>query len=264
MSKSTSSRLNRKARLEWVPLGQMKINLQAQGDRKQHRVDFLVNHMIEEELGAFTVSLRNETYFVVDGQHRREALMERIGDGWEDFEVQCWTYFDLTEAEEAEKYLLLADHPSKRLDEKFAVALTAGRPDELDINRIVQANGQNISRDRNRGITSIGKLQKVYGLDPATLGMDVRIVDQAWGTAGFDADIILGIGHFCHRYNGRIDEPRAIKKFGNVRQGHRGLLEKARLIREQLGKPLYQCVAAAATDVYNKGPGGKLPGWWAS
>ncbi|HEV8279964.1 MAG TPA: DUF6551 family protein, partial [Streptosporangiaceae bacterium] len=101
-------RIERKARLRWVPLTQMRVNPLAQRDLNPARVSQLAAAFDVEQMGNPTVSHRGDWYYLVDGQHRIAALKCWLG-AWEDQQVQCWTYEGLTEATEAELFLALND-----------------------------------------------------------------------------------------------------------------------------------------------------------
>ena len=84
-------RIERRARLRWVPLTQMRVNPLAQRDLNHARVSGLAAAVDVEQMGNPTVSHRGGWYYLVDGQHRIQALKLWLG-AWEDQHVQCWTY----------------------------------------------------------------------------------------------------------------------------------------------------------------------------
>ncbi len=263
---STKNRVERDARLRWVPLGKMRVSPHAQRELRQHRVDYLVANFNLEELGAMTVNERGGWFYIIDGQHRRAALIEWLGGDWESQKVQCWTYAGLSEREEADKFDRLNDNLNVAAYDKFKVRVAAGRPIETDVNRIVKSNGQAISKDRDKGIGAITALIKIYeraGADQ--LGKTIRIIDNAYGNSGFEVVTLNGIGFLCQRYDGQLDEPKIIQRLSTVRGGVKGLIGRAQIMREKTKQPLGQCLAAAAVEVYNTGSGGKkLPGWWSA
>ena len=67
-------RIERTARLRWVPLTQMRVNPLAQRDLNQARVAELAASFDIEQMGNPTVSHRGGWYYLVDGQHRIQAL----------------------------------------------------------------------------------------------------------------------------------------------------------------------------------------------
>lgn len=264
MSDTTQSRLEREARLRWVPIPKMKVSPIAQRDVNQARVDRLAADFDLEQIGTPTVNLRDGHYYIIDGQHRIEALKAM---GWGDQQIQCWSYEGLTETEEAEKFLRINDVLAVHAYDKFTKGVAAGRDDETEIDRVVRANGCVVSRDDIPGaIQAVGTLRRVYKRsDSKTLGRTVRIVVSAYGDAGLTAPVIDGIGHLCARYNGDLNDASAIERLGHVNGGVNGLLNSAEIIRQKTGNQKGQCVAAAAVEIINRGKGGKkLSSWWKS
>ena len=264
-AKPTGKRVEREARLRWVPFGKMRVNPLAQRELNAARVDKLVAEMELERIGNPTVNAREEHFYIIDGQHRVEALKKWMGDGaWEDQTIQCWTYDDLSEEDEAEVFLKLNDTLTVAVFEKFRVGVKSGRVEENDIDRIVRAQGLRISRDKGNGaIRAVGTLRKVYHQSPAALARGLRIIRDAFGDAGLEAPVIEGLGLLCHRFNGELDEPTAVAKLSNAHGGLNGLINQAERLRQQTGNPRAHCIAAAAVETYNRGRGGKkLPSWW--
>jgi Family of unknown function (DUF6551) len=258
----TPKRVERDARLKWVPVADMKTSPLAQRELQQGRVDQLIANFDLEQLGTPTVNHRDGYWYIIDGQHRVAALK---GIGWGDQQVQCWAYEGLTEKDEAEKFLKLNDYLAVNAFAKFRVGVQADRQEESDIDRIVRAQGLHIAKGRNSGgsVGAVSTLRKVYRRSPATLARTLRIIRDAYGDAGLDAPVIEGVGLVCHRYNGLLSDERAISTLGSAHGGVTGLLNKAEVLRKQTSSPRAHCVAAAAVDLINQGRGGKkLPSWW--
>ncbi len=260
-----STKLERDARLRWIPLGQMKVNDRAQRELNPARVDHLAVNFDPELIGTPTVNERDGWFFIIDGQHRVEALRLL---GWEpEQQIQCWTYQGLPEEDEAERFLTLNDVLNVHALPKFRAAVTAGREVESDIDRIVRALGLCVTRDKVPGaIGAVGTLRRVYGRSgPKVLARALRITRDAYGDAGLEAPVIDGIGALCERYNGDLPEATAVERLQSANGGVSGLLNKAEVIRRQTGNAKSQCVAAAAVEIINRGRGGKkLPDWWKS
>jgi hypothetical protein len=262
--KPTGTKVERVARLRWVPLAKIRINPLAQRELNPARVDKLVADFDPEQLGSPTVNERDGLYYVIDGQHRIEALKHWLGS-WEDQHAQCWTYEGLTEEEEAEIFLKLNDTLVVHAFAKFRVGVQAGRPEETDVDRIVRAQKLRVSTDKSDGsISAVGTLMRVYRrADGPTLGRALRIIRDAYGDAGLEAVVIDGISLLCQRYNGDIEDVRAVGRLSSTYGGVNGLLGKAENLRKQTGNPRAHCVAAAAVEIINAGRGGKkLPSWW--
>jgi hypothetical protein len=96
-SGKTGDRIERAARLRWVPLAQMRVNPLAQRDLNQARVSKLAAVFDPELMDAPTVNHRGGWYYLIDGQHRIAALKQWM-PSWENQQVQCWTYEGLSQA----------------------------------------------------------------------------------------------------------------------------------------------------------------------
>jgi hypothetical protein len=264
--KTTGTRVERQARLRWVPLNLIKVNPLAQRELNTARVDKLTTEFDPEQFGVPTVSARDTWYFVIDGQHRIEAYKQWNGDGrWESQQIQCWTYEGLSEEQEADVFLKLNDTLTVNAFAKFRVGVRAGRAEEVDIERIVRTESLRISQAKGNGaVSAVGTLKKVYqraGGD--NLARALRIARDAYGDPGLEAVVIEGLGLLCHRYNGDLDDIRVVQRLSTAHGGLAALLGKAENLRKQTGNPRGHCVAAAAVDIINGSRGGrKLPSWW--
>ncbi len=255
-------RIERQARLRWVPLAQMRVNPLAQRDLNSARVAKLAATFDPEKMDTPTVNHRGDWYYLIDGQHRIAALKVWLS-AWGDQQVQCWTYEGLSEAEEAEKFLALNDTLPVHAFAKFKVSVQAGRDTEADVDRIVRALGLRIARG-NGGISAVATLRRVYAAGgPAVLSRALRIIRDAYGEAGLDGPVIEGIGLLCQRYDGDLPEQHAVERLSSAHGGVSGLISRAGQLRQSTGSAPAQCVAAAAVELINRGPGRcKLPGWW--
>lgn len=258
-AKSTAEKIERSGHLRWVAVRDLLVNPRAQRDLRSGWAAEIAADFDPDRFLPPLVSNRDGDFFVIDGQHRVEAL--RIL-GWDDQLIQCWVYDDLTEAQEADLFLWHNKRKTVNAFDKFQIGVVAERDVEADINRIVLANGLKVSQS-DSGIRAVGALRKVYNHGGKTLGRTLRIVRDAYGDDGLDGHVIEGIGLLCARYNGELDESVAISRLSTARGGIGALNSKAYTAKKMLGKPLPQCVAAAAVEIINSGRGGKkLPGWW--
>lgn len=257
-------KVERTARLRWVPLNKIKINPVAQRELKQYRVDHLVASLDLDQIGNPVVNERDGWFYCIDGQHRIEALRQF---GFVDETIQCWTHVGLTEAEEAERFDLLNDTLAVDSLAKFRVRVTAGREREVDIDRIVRLNGMCVSRDEIPGaIGAVKTLERIYDRSGAnTLARTITLAHKSYGDPGLSAAVLDGLGLLCQRYNGDLNDDQAVAKLGKVAGGVNGLLGQAENLRRKTGNAKGHCVAAAAVEIINRGKGGKkLPSWWKS
>lgn len=260
--KTSESRVESEAHLRWVPIPKMKCSPVAQRDLNQARVDRLAANFDIEAIGHPIVNERDGSYYILDGQHRVEALRQ-IGYG--DQQVQCWTYVGLDDEEMAEKFLKLNDYLAVSAYDRFDKGVKAGRPAETDIDRIVRAQGLVVSRDDLPGaISAVQTLRRIYDrAGGVTLGRTLRLARDSFGDPGLDAPVIDGLGHLCQRFNGDLNDEAMKQKLANTLGGVNGLLGKAEQLRRATGAPKAHCVAAAAVVIHNQGKGGqKLPDWF--
>lgn len=263
MTNDTQNRkVQRSARLKWVPINQMKVNPLAQREINQARVDHLAANFDLEQIGFPSVSWRDGSFWIIDGQHRIEALRQ-IGFG--DEKIQCQCYEGLTSEREAEVFLKLNDTLTVNALARFRNGVHAGRTVECDIDRVVRSLGLVVSADKVPGaIGAVGTLHRVYSRSgPSVLARSLAVVRDAYGDAGLEAATIDGISHLCARYNGELDIPVAVEKLSKAHGGVNGLMNKAEQLRRMTGNQKSHCVAAAAVEIVNAGRGGKkLPSWW--
>lgn len=253
---------DRARQLEWVPVDKMKISPLAQRDLSAAWVDRIASEFDPEEFGSPTLSHRNGFWFVIDGQHRVEALRQL---GWGDTKIECWVYRHLTEEQEAQKFLVLNNRLAVATFPKFRIGVEAGREEETTINDIVLECDLHISLDKRDGaVSAVGTLRTVYRRDGgAVLKRMLTIVRDAYGTPGLRAEVMNGLGLFCGRYESILEDKRAVEKLSTVHGGVNGLLGRADTMYRRTGNRRNHCVAAAAVAIYNSGKGGiKLPSWW--
>lgn len=264
-----NSRMSRNGVSKSVELGIMHISSRhAQREKiSKSRVDYLVSRFDLDKFGTPVLSERQGKFYIIDGQHRIEAIKRWLGLGWEKQKIECLVYGGLSEEEEAEKFLSMNDVLSVNCFDKFRVSVAAGRIDEVHIQKIVQGAGLCISKDKIPGaIGCVSTLKRIYlRSNGDILARALRITRDSFGDAGFDARVIDGMGHFCQRYNGVLDEDVAKERLGSTRGGVNGLLNKAEVLHKTTGNAKAHCVAAAAVDIINSKRGGKkLPSWWKS
>lgn len=261
-----AKKIKRQASIRTVKLGTIRVSPTGQRDLNENRVKKILNNLDMERLGTITVSSRDGFYWLIDGQHRFNALKEFFGEGFEDWEIEAWCYFDLTEEQEAEKFLQHNEVLAVDAFARFKVGITAGRPMENDIDRIVRSLNLNISKGAGHGsISAVSALTDTYTkYGPQGLVQTLWTIRESFGDRGFESVIISGVARFRARHEGRIDAERLVKKLSVTMGGAKGLLNRAYLIRERTAQPIPECVAASISDIYNSGLRGhaSLGSWW--
>jgi hypothetical protein len=264
--KDVSRQVKRAAQLRTIKLGDVRVSPTGQRELNTARVNKIVESLDMDLIGTIEVSHRDGFYWVIDGQHRFNALKEFFGEGFEDWEITAWCYFDKTEEQEAELFLRFNDNLAVDAFAKFKVGVSAGRAAESDVDRIVRSLGLKVARSQDNGaISAVSALMKTYTrYGPAGLVQTLWTIRESFGDRGFESVIIDGVGLFRARYEGRIDADKLVSKLSRTLGGVKGVLNRANLIREKTGQTVPQCVAAAITDIYNSGARGvaSLGSWW--
>lgn len=262
---SLPPRAQRGAHLEWVPLAKISVNERAQREFREPWAESILAHFDIDKLQFPTVNLREGRFYVIDGQHSIWAYKMWLGC-WDDQKVQCLVHRGLTEEQEAELFLSLNNKKTIPVFEKFRVAVTAGRGNEADIDRIVRANGCKVSQNRSQpgAIGAVTALQAVYrDQGGEILGAVVRTIRDAYGDAGYDASVLRGIGLVIGRYP-MLDRPRLTVALHDAAGGVKGLLNKAYVSQQRTGGSKAESVAQAVVDTYNRSRGPKLIPWLAA
>lgn len=248
----------------FVPLKKMRVREEISQRRfDQNWANQLAREFNIDYFEPPTVNKVGEWYWIIDGQHSTWAFKKWIGD-WGDQKVQCWVYHGLSEQEEANMFDRLNTIKVVGSFDRFAVRLTAGQEIEINVDAIVRLKKLKISRRKGEGAISCpGTLVRVYRRGPDCLSRGLSIAYESFGDYGLESDILDGLGLLINRYDGRLDDKRAIRTLRSVRGGANTLRNRAARLHQQVGAPRAQCIAAAAVEVYNRGRGGKkLPGWW--
>lgn len=223
------------------------------------------------KFGIPAVNWRDGIYWIVDGQHRVEALKLFFAPG-DPGQIDCNVYEDLTDAEMAELFIGLNTRRAVNAFDLFLTSCTAERTRESEIRRVVESNHCRISQEKDVDcIGSVGALCFIHERAGATvLGQTIRTVRD--GFAGdplaFDGQLLRGIANVYNRFNGKTNEKALIAALSDLQHGPRQILRKAEALREKTGNQKSQCIAATIVDIYNKGMGPRdakrLPSWWKS
>lgn len=223
----------------------------------------------ENKIGVPAVNLRGGIYWVVDGQHRVEAIKLFFAPK-DAGSIECSVYADLTDAEMAELFLGLNTRRTVNRFDMFRVACSADRPREAEILRVVESNGLKLKQTQEPNcVSAVSALCTIADRSGTTvLGQTLRVLRDglAGDTLAFDAALMLGTANVFNRFNGRTNERHFAEALAEVAKGASAILRRAESQRERTGNQKAQCVSATLVDIYNKKLGGRakdrLPSWW--
>lgn len=248
-----------------VKIAKMRICPAAQRKTDISRAESLAANFIENEAVLPVLSERGEWFWIVDHQH--QILAGKIAGAYtDDTELQCLVYRGLDETGEADLFLILIDTKKINTFDGYRIALTAGRPEECAIQRIVNQRGRRVARSAGEGtIASISGLRFAYGKGEDALGRSIEILGSAYNDepAGFQTHLLKGMALVCQRYDGTMSDEDCSERLGSLRGGTVALIRKANALKLKTGHDKASRVAAAIVDTYNAGRGGKkLESWW--
>lgn len=223
-------------------------------------------------LGAFIISARSGHYYVVDGQHRLEAL--RIL-GRDDSLVDCLVYQDLTKSEEAALFIKYNNTKIVRAVDKFHVRVTSKEEVACDIKSICDSLGITIQGGAHRVNTTsaVGALDKIYSgqivkSDPprdgrVLLSETLAILQDAWGgdEQALTAGMLTGLAAFLARYDDQIDQKRLVRLMKSYSGGAAGMIRNAKALRDIRRISPIGSYAGLLVDMYNSKRKTKLPDW---
>ena len=252
-------RLELTSHLGWVRLDQMKLNPLAQRSFDPNN-PAVKNEFNPEVMGYIVVSHRDGWFYVVDGQHRMKGCLAFLGDSSQ--QVQCRVFEGLTSEQEAELFLMLNDQKKQGPMSKYKVALTAGRADECDVERICRSLGLRVGVDKScEEISCISALLAIYRKHgPAAFSFAMRVVRDSYGYDGFKRQTIEALALITDRYGNQIDEKTLVDRL--EKKGMVELNRSAKSMKEATGNPLSQCFAHAMIQFYNLRNVRRVDSWW--
>lgn len=246
--------------LQWVRLDQMKINPQAQRALNEAWAKQLADQFNPDLMGFIHVSRRDGWYYIIDGQHRQRAAIIYLGS---DQQVQCHVYDNLTNEQEAQLFLELNNTKRQGPMSHYKVALTAGKPDECDIERICRSLDLKVGLDKTCEeigcVTALIAVYRKHG--PGSFSFAMRVIRDAYGYDGFKRQTISALALIKDRYGDKIAEDRLVERL--ARTGVVELNRSAKSMKEATGNPADQCFAHAMVQFYNqRNASAKVDPWW--
>lgn len=212
------------------------------------------------ELGVFTVNRRPDgDLIVLDGQHRRAALIEA---GLGEIPVKCDVYRGLSLAEEAAKFRACNTQRQTIALDDFLVGVVEGDEECVAINTLIEAHGFYVSgASAERGVSCVHALRKVYrqkkhGMDgPRALDYALRTIVAAWGhrPEATEGHIIQGISEVFLRYGDQVDGKVLVSKLAKAKGGPAGIIGNARTLRDIQKGSINGNVAQIVVGLYNSG-----------
>jgi hypothetical protein len=218
------------------------------------RVKHIVTNFDDEQLQPIDVSYRNGQYYVIDGQHRVEALKQLKVQ-----KIVCQVHCNLTYEQEAKLYYELNSPVNRRTPttiHRWNALLEAKNPRALEIKQTVERNGFIFGLDQSKAankIIALATLDVIYK-NIGIFGLDrvLRLNRDSWPGIfeAVDKRILTGLYHFVKIYNEDFTDKEFIKRLSRT--------EPKIILREGQGVPsfsasAYTPYAMIIFKYYNKG-----------
>lgn len=207
--------------IEWLPVTSIEIDRSYQRYASSHKIKLISASFDKNACGVLIVSKRdNGQYFVVDGQHRLEAMKKN-----EMLLAPCQVCQGLTIQQEAE--LFIHCNTVRKTPEAldvFKSRLIAQEPVALAIHAIVEQHGLHVqfntknSRGGTRepqGIWAVAALEVIYKRGKESLLEEVlNLLLHSWPQTpmALEAKVLLGVMHFHLKYLGKYTREDFIAK----------------------------------------------------
>jgi hypothetical protein len=261
--------------VEQLKAADLLVDRRVQRDALQpKKVDDIVADYNPNALGVVTVSRRIDGDYVIDGWHRKEAVI-RVTDGTG--EVTAHVYTGLSLPQEARMFLALNKRTNVSPLDMHKARVSAGDEQAMRIDRAVHAYGWTVHPAAAPG--HVNAIQKLYVLDelsekaeggplePSLLQMTFLTISRAWENDRFAAQAVIleGIGRLFLEHRSKIDVDHLVDRLKNHKGGARKLHAEATQLTVITGGRVAMAVASLITDAYNKGKKSDaqsaLPAW---
>lgn len=233
-------------------IADLKTDMSYQSPVKDSQVKKIIKNFDPQKLHTIVVNKRKDgKIYIIDGQHRVEALRE-LGIPV----IEATIHEGLTVEKEAEMYYGINDRPAKSPNSKGKSSLKFGDQSAVEIEEAVQSVGLQIDYDKKGNkdgyITAYAALQNIhkkYGKE--FLKVVLETIKQSFGLERrfYQAFIIKGFAGFISTYGNKIDVTHLINRLQEI--GYEGFIQEAN--KKQVGfKTKKESLPLALAEIYNK------------
>lgn len=267
MTAAVAPRTDATPEIRQLPARVLMVDRTVQRSLETSRAERIAQDFDRAALGTFVVSHRADgTYHLIDGQHRHAVVILLGGDDWP---LNCEVHEGLTRAQEARMFRLLNNSKAVNVLDKFLVRIQEGDPVAVGINVILERHGWTVSMSKNTGtfvaVSAIEKPFRRAGEHGAALvDWVINVCTESWGHSadGVRNEIVTGLSLLWLRHRDAIDTAKLIAELQGFVGGARGLVGRARSLKEFRGGTIGDAMAEHLTHLVNsKRRINRLPQW---
>lgn len=240
--------------LKYLRPSELAVEASAQRSYDAARAQKIADEYDPDDLGHLEVSLRDGRYWVVDGQHRRGALLI-LG---KDEPVPCVVVPSDSVQVDAKRFVARnAKNRRPNIVDLYHVSVVAGEPEAVAIAEVVKGFDLQISMGGGQNdISAVGALRWVYRRDGTgkLLARTLALIEKTWGRerSSRDGAILKAMAYLLDKRGNKINVDSLAEKLQREATAAR-LLGVARGYRAATRKSLWLQVADVMVEIYNKG-----------
>lgn len=240
-----------------VPIDLLIIDPAVQRPLDKAKSDRMSAELNLDAIGLVCVSGRDDgTYSIIDGQHRVDALRTA---GFIADPIDCEIFRGLTLADEAAMFRLRNARTAVQKVDLFRVRVIEGDEIAIGIHHMLAKYGWTVRNGDSDGyFSAVDAIEKVWRRDPDGLppaaDRVIWTVTEAWGHAStsVDKNIVAGLGAFYLRYGFEAEASDAINRLAKFPGAAKGLIGKARGLRDLLRCSMSSAIAEIVVEEYNR------------
>lgn len=256
--------------IEWLPANILSVDPSVQRVFNPRRAEKINSDFDETALGMFTISRRADgTHHIVDGQHRHGVVILR---GEDTRLLHCEVHANLTHQQEARLFRLRNNAQPVSVLERFLVRVEEEEPIATAISQVLGERGWRLGTAKLDGVfgavASIEgpytRAEKAHGEGRELTGWVIDVATKAWDhdSNGVRGEIVTGLSHLYLRHGKAIDTAKLVQELGVFTGGPRGLIARAKSLKEFRGGTTGDAMAENMINLINKGRRlHRLPDW---
>ena len=221
-----------------------------QREIKANKVRYAVAHFDPDKVDIVHVSLRNGTYYIIDGQHTVRILEEH--NGGKPLGVLCAVHEGMTYEDEARYYAEQYSKKAVQTTSEIAVAkYEANDPDYRELADTLVAIGARMTYDNRHKsgirIDSIESVLREYKKDNQAVVDSVKCLASAYDgrEPKLYGKMVIGLAEFMRVYGSQVSHDRMIKSLARTDQ--KNIIETAKKLK--MSYPLNWC--ECIRNIYN-------------